>query len=104
MIVPMFDPVKNLIAIDITNDKADQRYCHENRECVVFLIPDGGALHRQKISSGDTADYRDQEKRGYAHAAQPEHVAKIILGKTGKKKQHEADNHAGFGGQEIEFL
>ena len=104
MIVTMFDPIEDLIAIDIADHETRQGDGHENSERVILLISDGRALHGEKISSRDTADNRNQEKGGYAHAAQTEHVAKIIFRKTGKQKQHEADNHAGFSREEIKFL
>jgi hypothetical protein len=56
----MFDPVKNLIAIYITDDYCDQGHCHEDSESVVLLISNRRALHREKISPGDAADDRDE--------------------------------------------
>ena len=60
MIVTMLDPVKNLIAIYITDDYCDQGHCHEDSESVVLLISYRRALHREKISPGDAADDRHQ--------------------------------------------
>ena len=60
MMVAMFDPIEDLIAINVADHETDESDSHENSKSVVLLISDGRALHSEKICTRDTADDRYQ--------------------------------------------
>ena len=59
-IVPVLEPVKQLVAIKIGDNQCDNRNHGDYREGVVLLIPDSRPLHGEKVSAWEPADDRHE--------------------------------------------
>ena len=63
MIVPVLEPIKELVAIIIGDKQDGDRDNHDDYERMIFFVSDRCALHGKKVGARKPAEDRDQQKR-----------------------------------------
>ena len=69
MVVPVLNPVIDLVAVEIGQKQDRSADCGNDDHCLIFLTAKLGALDREEIGSRYTADDGHYEKGAKLHPA-----------------------------------
>src|SRR5262245_57494128 len=100
----LFNPMKELPAIEVADDQREGGNPQHQNRGQIMLVPDASALNSKQIGPGHARQGGRNQKRAQSHRTQAEHITEVILGKSGKQKQHKRYHRAGVGGQEVKLF